>query len=245
MNFPLRIPLSTLPLLIALCAAPAVGRQTRATPATPKAIPKSTQKATTAEPTSPKHIFFFIPAYKVDYGSKFVPLSPQDKWKEFAEGAYDPLGLAALGVETGLEHSHADGFCGYGSGIGGFGKCYGSSLLDANVSSFFGDFLFPVWLHQDPRYFRLGPRAGVRARIWYAVSRVFIARTDSGGWTFASGATGGTVLAAVVSNLYYPPSERNVQHTFSRMYWDLGGTAIFNLEAEFWPDIEHRLRRWF
>ncbi|HVB40537.1 MAG TPA: hypothetical protein VNE83_06525, partial [Terriglobales bacterium] len=95
------------------------------------------------------------------------------------------------------------------------------------------------------RYFRLGPQAGVGARIWYAVSRVFVARTDSGGWTFASGATGGTVLAAVASNLYYPAGERNVPHTFSRMYWDLGGTAIFNLEAEFWPDIEQKLRPLF
>jgi len=205
----------------------------------------STQTAPGATAGSPKHIFFFIPAYKVDYGYKFVPLSPREKWQEFADDTFDPLGLAALGVETGLEHSHVDGFCGYGTEVGGFGKCYGSSLLDANVSSFFGDFLFPVWLHQDPRYFRLGPQAGVGARIWYAVSRVFVARTDSGGWTFASGATGGTVLAAVASNLYYPAGERNVPHTFSRMYWDLGGTAIFNLEAEFWPDIEQKLRPLF
>lgn len=194
---------------------------------------------------SPKHIFFVIPAFNVDYSHKFVPMTSHDKFLEWAEGAYDPIGLGALATESALEHSRTDGFCGYGSGLGAYGKCYASALADGNISSFFGDYLFPRWLHQDPRYFRLGRQAGFGTRLWYALSRVFIARTDSGGWTFASGATGGTVLAAVTSNLYYPQSERNVGHTFSRVAWDLGGTAIFNVEAEFWPDIERSIKKRF
>lgn len=194
---------------------------------------------------SPKHIFFVIPAFNVDYGHKFVPMTAHEKFLEWAEGAYDPIGLGALATESALEHSRTDGFCGYGSGLGAYGKCYASALADGNISSFFGDYLFPSWLHQDPRYFRLGRQASFGARLWYAISRVFIARTDSGGWTFASGATGGTVLAAVTSNLYYPQSERNLGHTFSRVAWDLGGTAIFNVEAEFWPDIERSLKKRF
>lgn len=186
-----------------------------------------------------KHIFFVIPAYNVDYGHHFTPLSAHEKFLEWAQGAYDPMGLAGSATEAALEHSRKSGFCGYGSEIGGYGKCYGSALLDSNISSFFGDYLFPAWLHQDPRYFRLGRQASFGARIWYAFSRVFICRTDNGGWTFASGALGGTAIAAAASNLYYPQSDVGLQHTFSRVYWDMGGTAIFNLEAEFWPDIRH------
>ena len=198
-----------------------------------------------APSASPHHIFFVIPAYKVDYSGKFVPMTAHEKLTEYLQGAYDPMGLAGLAVETGFEHSPIDGFCGYGLGVGGFGKCYGSALLDANVSSFFGDYLFNVWLHEDPRYFRLGPQAGIGTRIWYAVTRTFISRSDSGGWTFAAAPTSGTVLAAVASNLYYPQSERNMAHTMSRIEWDLGGTVIFNLEAEFWPDIQYRLGKIF
>ncbi len=194
---------------------------------------------------SPKHIFFVIPAYNVDYQHKFVPMTQHEKFVEWAQGAYDPIGRAADAVEAGLEHSRKDGFCGYGSGLDSYGKCYGSAMLDANISSFFGDYLFISWLHQDPRYFRLGPQASFRARVWYAVSRVFVTRTDSGGWTFASGATAGSLLAATGSNLYYPKDERNFNHTVSRLYWDFGGTAIFNLEAEFWPDIEHGVGKIF
>lgn len=201
------------------------------------------RKATATE--SPKHIFFVIPAYNVDYGHTFVPLTSHEKFTEWAQGAYDPIGRSADAIEAALEHSRNGGFCGYGSGLDSYGKCYGSAMLDANISSFFGDYLFASWLHQDPRYFRLGPQASVPARVWYALSRVFIARTDSGGWTFAIGPTAGSVLAATTSNLYYPQDERNLNHTVSRLYWDFGGTAIFNLEAEFWPDIEHGVGRIF
>ncbi len=194
---------------------------------------------------SPKHIFFVIPAYNVDYRHKFVPLTSHEKFLEFAEGAYDPIGLAAGATEAALEHSKTDGFCGYGSGLDSYSKCYGSALADSTISSYFGDYLFVSWLHQDPRYFRLGRQASVPARIWYALSRVFIARTDNGSWTFASGATAGTILAAFTSNLYYPSNERNMGHTMSRIYWDLGGTAIFNVEAEFWPDIKNKLGKIF
>ncbi|MGH9376881.1 MAG: hypothetical protein ACRD1J_12075, partial [Terriglobia bacterium] len=101
---------------------------------------------------SPGHIFWVFPAYKVDYLKNVKPLTPREKFKEWARAAYDPLGLGAGAVEAVLEHSPRDGFCGYGNGWGGYGKCFASAELDANVSSFFGDYLFPVLLHQDPRY---------------------------------------------------------------------------------------------
>jgi hypothetical protein len=232
-----------LPLLLALAAA----APAQTVPPTPpaKAAQQPRQKTAQTPPVSPKHIFFIIPAYNVDYGHKFVPMTSHDKMEEWLEGAHDPIGLSADAVEAALEKSKTDGFCGYGSGMESYGKCYGSALLDANISSFFGDYLFISWLHQDPRYFRLGPQQSFGARVWYSLSRVFITRTDSGGWTFASGATAGTVLAAATSNLYYPHDERNLGHTLSRTYWDLGGTAIFNLEAEFWPDIKHGVSRIF
>lgn len=199
-------------------------------------------KTRRALPASPGHIFFVIPAFNVSYLRRVPPLTPHQKFVMWARGAYDPLGLAGDAVKAALEHSPQGGFCDYGSGLPGYGKCFGSALLDANVSSFFGDYLFPVWLHQDPRYFRLG-RGSIPLRLLYAVSRVFITRTDSGGSAFASASLMGTLLAGVTSNFYYPRQDRGVNLTLSRMEWDLGGTAIFNIEAEFWPDIEHAAKR--
>lgn len=190
------------------------------------------------EKGSPGHIFFIIPAYNVEYIKNVPPMSPREKWDEFISDTYDPIGLSASAFEAAvLEHDHT-GFCGYGHGWGGFGKCYGAALLDGNVSGVIGDFLLPSLWHQDPRYFRLG-QGSVGTRLLYALSRVFIARSDAGGWTFASAATTGTIAAGAISNLYYPKSDRGWGLSLSRMGIDLGGTAIFDCEAEFWPDIVH------
>ncbi len=186
---------------------------------------------------SPGHIFWVIPAFKVDYGKGFQPLTPKEKFREWARGSYDPLGLGAGAVEAAtLEHSSTDGFCGYGGGFTGYGKCFGALELDANVSSFIGDYALTVLLHQDPRYFRLG-KGSFPKRVGYAILHVFVTYNDSGHTVFFTSALSGTVAAAGISNLYYPSQDRGLSHTISRIGIDLGNTALYNAAAEFWPDI--------
>ncbi len=200
-----------------------------------------------ASPTSgsPGHIFWVVPAYKVNYSGQFKPLTPKEKLQEWAQSAYDPLGLVTTAVQAGtLEYSSSDGFCGYGAGFAGYMKCFGSMELDANDSSFLGDYVFTVWWHQDPRYFRLG-KGSFGKRTLYAISRVFITYNDSGKNVFYSSGLAGTGIAAVVSNLYYPQPDRTVGHTFSRVGIDLGDTALYNGAAEFWPGIHHWFDRVF
>ncbi len=143
-----------------------------------------------------------------------------------------------------LEYSSSDGFCEYGVGFDNYMKCLGSLELDANNSSFLGDFVFAVWWHQDPRYFRLG-RGGFGKRTLYAVSRVFVTYNDSGKNVFYSSVLVRMEIAALLSNLYYPQQDRDAKHTMSRMAIDLDDTALFNGAAEFWPDIYHWLKRKF
>jgi hypothetical protein len=186
-----------------------------------------------------------VPAFKVDYQHGFKPLTKREKFQEWARGAYDPIGLSLGALEAGtLEYSSRDGFCGYGGEVGGYGKCFGSLELDADVSSFIGDFALTSLLHQDPRFFRLG-KGSFPGRLWYAVSRVFVTYNDSGHTVFYSSALSGTAIAAAVSNLYYPPQDRGIGHTMSRVAIDLGNTALYNAAAEFWPDIHRKLHRIF
>jgi hypothetical protein len=206
-------------------------------------VPQSTQSS--ADQGSPKHIFWFVPAFHVSYLKQFKPLTPREKFHEWLQGTYDPRGLGLYAIESAtLEHSSRDGFCGYGKGWGGYGRCLGSMELDANISSFFGDFLFPVIMHQDPRYFRRG-EGSFGGRMGYAVSRVFITHADSGRTVFFTSALSGSVLAAAASNLYYPAQDRGFGHSVNRMGIDLADTALFNVAVEFWPDIRHILRHVF
>lgn len=211
--------------------------------------PSQARKKRTYSPTattgSPGHIFWVVPAFKVNYGENFKPLTPKEKFAEWAQSAYDPLGLGAQLVEAGtLEYSSKDGFCGYGGGWSGYGKCFGSLELDSNISSFIGDYVLTVALHQDPRYFRLG-KGSFGRRTLYAISRVFITYNDSGHNVFYTSALSGTAIAAGLSNFYYPASDVGVGHTLSRVAIDLGNTALYNGAAEFWPDIHERLHRIF
>lgn len=57
------------------------------------------------------------------YLKQFNPLTPREKFDEWAWGTYDPRGISVLAFELAmLEHSVSDGFCGYG-------KCFGSVEL--------------------------------------------------------------------------------------------------------------------
>jgi hypothetical protein len=76
-------------------------------------------------------------------------------------------------------------------------------------------------------------------RAFYAVSRVFITRSDAGSTVIDTSALLGSAIAAADSNLYYPKHDRGAGLSLGRLAWDFGGTAMFNLEAEFWPDVKH------
>src|SRR5579859_4660108 len=47
----------------------------------------TTQKSPSATSGSPGHIFWVVPAYKVDYSRNFRPLTPREKFDEWAETA--------------------------------------------------------------------------------------------------------------------------------------------------------------
>src|SRR5579871_2093052 len=232
------------PVLIPLFLASSLYGQTTAQKPQPEK--KQQQRySRSATSGSPGHIFWVVPAFKVDYGKNFKPLTPREKFQEWARASYDPLGLGAGAAEAAtLEYSSKDGFCGYGGGWDGYGKCFGSLELDANVSSFIGDFALTVALHQDPRYFRLG-EGSFGKRVWYAISRVFDTYNDHGHTVFYSSALTGTVAAAGISNLYYPQQDRTFGHTLSRVGIDLGNTALYNAAAEFWPEVHHKFRQIF
>lgn len=227
---------TTQPVWAPLGQSPAADRQNKS---------KERETHSEVQKNSPKHIFWLVPAFNVTYQTKFQPLTSREKFDEWLEGTYDPRGFGLYAFESAtLEHSSSDGFCGYGEGWGGYGKCYGSTELDANISSFTGDFLFPVILHQDPRYFRLG-QGPFGKRLFYAISRVFVTHSDSGHWVFYSSGLAGTVVGAAASNLYYPKQNRGFSDSVSRAGLDMGNTALFNVAAEFWPDIRHKLGQIF
>ena len=67
---------------------------------------KKKQSGTSATSDSPGHIFWVVPAFKVDYAKNFKPLTVKEKFDEWARGSYDPLGLGAGAVEAATLNIH-------------------------------------------------------------------------------------------------------------------------------------------
>ena len=79
-----------------------------------------------------------------------------------------------------------------------------------------------------------------KARIGYALTRLFIAKNDNGRWTFNSAELTGNAVAMVIGNAYYP-HERGVRDNFERLYMQYGTDGLSQVLKEFWPDIRRKL----
>jgi hypothetical protein len=80
---------------------------------------------------------------------------------------------------------------------------------------------------------------GFLRRIGYAVTRLLITKTDSGGRGFNFSEIVGNGAGAGVSNLYYPRSERTWTKTGQKWLTQVAVDGVFNIAKEFWPDIDH------
>jgi hypothetical protein len=85
-------------------------------------------------------------------------------------------------------------------------------------------------LHEDPRYYRLGPSRSLPVRLLYAVSRPVMTRTDRGTASPNFALVSGTLAGAALTNAYYPPENRGAGQTFHTFGASLGGEAVADRE---------------
>ena len=123
----------------------------------------------------------------------------------------------------------------------GYAKRYATTYADFAIENLMTEGIFPTLLHQDPRYFRRqeGTR---RSRLGYAVSRLFITRTDSGRNQFNYSEVVGAATSLAISNAYYPDG-RSLGNNLGRYALQLSFDAASNVLKEFWPDLKRKLVR--
>ena len=172
----------------------------------------------------------------------YTRLSTRDKFRIFARQTYSPYTFAGAAFDAGWAQLNDD-WPGYGQGMEGYGKRYGALMADREAGVFFQSFLLPSILHQDPRYFRMGPSSGVVKRATYAASRVFITRDDDGHNAFNTSLVLGTLIVKALTNAYYPVPQRGFSETGNRFGGSLLSSAQTNVIREFWPDITRIFRK--
>ena len=186
-----------------------------------------------------QRVFGVVPQFFVTSQVNASALTAGQKFKLFERSSFDPFVFVSSGFQAGLSQA-TDEFPQYGQGAEGYGKRYGATFADQVSSNFFSNFLYPVLLKEDPRYFRLGSGT-IKKRIAYSVEQEFVAHKDSGGKTFAFENILGAFTSGTLSNAYYPSKDRGFGLTVSRstiaiLYGSVGG-----LFSEFSPDIQRKL----
>jgi hypothetical protein len=187
-------------------------------------------------------MFYVMPNYlTVDSQSQVKPISWKEKFAISAKGSFDPYEFTVVGIVAGIRQAENSSPA-FGQGAEGYAKRYGAAFADQVDGNIMVGGVFPTILKIDPRYFQLG-RGSYSHRFGYAISRIFVARTDSGGHMFNIPEFAGNGTAIAISNFYYPAADRGFSSSFSDWGTQMGLDAFGNELKEFWPDIHRYLQR--
>ena len=174
----------------------------------------------------------------VSVDARLPPQTVKDKFTGTAQDAFDYSDFVFVGFLAGIAQAE-NSFPEFHQGAAGFARYYWHTLADQVDEDYQVEFIFPVVLHQDARYYTLG-RGGLLKRTAYSFSRTIITRTDSGSETFNASEIIGAGAASGISDLYYPSVERTWTKTGQRWLVNVsldGATFIFK---EYWPDLNSR-----
>jgi hypothetical protein len=173
-----------------------------------------------------------IPNFYVSYVPNAVPLSPKQKFQLAWKATVDPVSFGITGVVAGIQQAQND-FSGYGQGFSGYARRYGASYGTFIASTYVGSAILPSLLKQDPRYFYKGTGTK-RSRVLYALANSVICKGDNGHWEPNYSGIIGSLAAGGISNLYYPPQNRDgLELTLENALIGIGESAAVNLLQEF------------
>ena len=209
-------------------AAPAAGTL----PASPGAQP-ATQPASC---TPHKEINWYM---RFINGPHVKPMTPSEKAWLAARNVEDPfnaltiLSLAAIGVGS---NSHSP----VGPGMAGWGRYVGLSYTQDMTGEFFGTFLIPSIVHQDPHYHRM-PKATIKRRMGHAIEQVVWTLGDNGKPMVNYADIVGFAIDEEFGNFYIPGRRTNLPSSAKRYGIDLATAPIDNFITEFLPDVARRI----
>jgi hypothetical protein len=202
-------------------------------------IQQSSPSASTKHEEEQARLFWILPTFSIADSKSARRLSAGGKFRLFVKDKTDPFTIGWVAFDAGLAHANND-FPEYGQGAAGYGKRFGAGLANEAAGGFFGTFLFPSVLHQDPRYYRLGS-GPFKTRLGHALIRPVLAHRDSGGRNFNWSGLLGSLATSSLSNAYYPEANRGVGATLSRVAMSVPFRMIDELVNEFGPDLENKM----
>jgi hypothetical protein len=232
--------------VIFLCASacfPALAFSQEFSAARTEAVSASPEKGVPPEPLAveSKRILGIIPNNRTSPSlTDYKQLSVAEKFKIARLDSFDrgtvvlAAAFAGYGQLTNANPS-------FGQGVKGYAHYFGTSFGDFVIGNYMSEAIFPVLLHQDPRYFRRGIGNGP-SRLAYSAGQIFLTHSDSGRTQFNYSEILGNSTAVAISNAYYPDN-RSVSNSAIKLGIQLGVDMASNVLKEFWPDITRKFSR--
>jgi hypothetical protein len=207
--------------------------------ASPEAI--VTPETSVAPEPLPKHILGVIPNYRTSPSlTNYMPISPKEKFDIARKDSLDRGTVVLAGAFAGYGQL-TNASPSFGQGVEGYAHYFGTSFADLVIGNYMSEAVFPILLHQDPRYFRRGI-GSASSRLGYSVGQIFLTHSDSGRTQFNYSEIAGNSAAVAISNAYYPDN-RSVSNSAIKLGMQLGVDMASNVLKEFWPDITRRFSR--
>lgn len=239
------LPMSAVFLLAARGFAQDTTIAQQSMPAAAEAADKVPQNKT--EPAPPtqdappdKRVLGVLPNYRtINETGTYEPITTKQKLIIASKDSFDyPLVLLG-GAFAGISQL-ANSDPSYGQGVEGFAKRLAANYADQAIGNMMTEGFYPALLHEDPRYRRIGAsRGSAKYRTWYAFSRVFVTRTDSGATRFNYSEWLGNATGVAISNTYHP-DERDALDNVTKLLEQVATDGISQILKEFWPDIKHK-----
>jgi hypothetical protein len=190
--------------------------------------------------TSNDRLFYTLPNFLTVETKNVPPLSARQKFWVVTRGSFDPILIPWYAFLSGLSQAE-NSEPGYGQGASGYGKRYGAYFTDGTIENYLTSAVLPTILHSDPRFYQSNT-GGFLHRTSYAVSRIFVTRTDAGSKQFNYSEIVGSAMGAAISTYsYHPKGDHTLSNTASVWGSQVGYDTITFVVKEFWPDIRRKL----
>jgi hypothetical protein len=176
---------------------------------------------------------------RFENGPQVKPLTPEEKAWLATKNVIDPFNVITILGEAGISVA-ADSHSAYGPGMPGYGRYVGVSFTQDITGEFFGTFLIPSIVHQDPHYHRM-PHSSYLRRALHTVDAVAWGRGDNGQGMLNYATLVGYGIDDEISNLYVPGQQTNGPATARRYAIGLATAPIDNAISEFLPDVAKRI----
>jgi len=208
----------------------------------PPASPSATPAEAGVARQQTKRILWIIPNYRsVSADTHLPPQALKEKFWLATQDSFDYSSFPLTGILAGIGQAK-NAVPEFRQGAAGFGRYYWHSFADQAVGNYMTEAIVPAATREDPRYYTRG-HGGLFRRSRYALSRLLVTRTDSGGSSFNFSEIVGNGAGAGISDVYYPASQRTWTKTGQKWLTQVAIDGVFNVFKEFWPDIDRTVFR--